>query len=76
MNYEGFLEKLRKLITKPNEFSPWSKKVLQFDPITHGWLRIFFLNFSLNSPSLFLAIMLFDRIPKQTQCFLLWIYEL
>jgi len=28
MNYEGFLEKLRKLITKYNELSPWTKKSL------------------------------------------------
>jgi hypothetical protein len=60
MNYEGCFRKVRKLITKPNEVSPWTKKVLQFDPITHGWLRIFLLNFALNSPSVFLAIMLFE----------------
>ena len=36
MNYEGFLEKLRKLIIKPNELSPSTKKALQFKP-NYSW---------------------------------------
>jgi hypothetical protein len=40
-----FLEKLRKVITKSNKLSPWTKKALQFDQITHGrYLKIFMLN--------------------------------